>query len=179
MTGKIVGIAKDFVTGRYHLTLEMFENKDIEQLYDGLKNVEKLEITLKKYRKKRSLNANAYCWVLIDKIAKETLRTSDEVYEDMLRDYGYPMLNEDGTPVIITIKKGIESHVRELHIKLIKYGYLNGKEYGSYQVIRGSSEYNTKEMATFIDCVVYEAKELGIETLTPAELERMKREWIA
>ena len=32
-------------------------------------------------------------------------------------------------------------------------------------------------MATLIDGVVREAKELGIETLPPDELNRMKREW--
>jgi hypothetical protein len=32
-------------------------------------------------------------------------------------------------------------------------------------------------MSRLIDGTVFEAKELGIETLTPNELERMKNEW--
>lgn len=44
-------------------------------------------------------------------------------------------------------------------------------------MIKGSSEYDTAEMAHFIDSIVEEAKELGIETSTPDELERMKQEW--
>jgi hypothetical protein len=44
-------------------------------------------------------------------------------------------------------------------------------------MIKGTSLYNTSEMARFIDMVVQEAKEEGIETLPPAELERMKAAW--
>jgi hypothetical protein len=47
---------------------------------------------------------------------------------------------------------------------------LNGKTFTHYRLIIGSSEYDTKQMAQFIDGIVSEAKELGIETLTPAEL---------
>ena len=41
----------------------------------------------------------------------------------------------------------------------------------------GSSQYNTKQMSRLIDMVVEGAKELGIETLTPEELARIKEEW--
>ena len=44
-------------------------------------------------------------------------------------------------------------------------------------MIKGSSEYDSAEMAHFIDRIVEEAQELGIETATPDELERMKQEW--
>ena len=57
-----------------------------------------------------------------------------------------------------------------------KFYKSNGK-FDSYLMIKGSSEYNTAEMSHFIDMVVQEAKELGIETLTPDELERMKQAW--
>ena len=55
--------------------------------------------------------------------------------------------------------------------------YKSNGNFDSYLMIKGSSDYDSKEMAHFIDCVVQEAKELGIETLTPTELERMKAEW--
>ena len=44
-------------------------------------------------------------------------------------------------------------------------------------MIKGSSEFDTSEMSYFIDQIVEEAQELGIETATPDELERMKQEW--
>ena len=48
-----------------------------------------------------------------------------------------------------------------------------GEWFRDYLVIRGSSTYDTAEMATLIDGAVSEAKELGIETLPPEELARM------
>jgi hypothetical protein len=44
-------------------------------------------------------------------------------------------------------------------------------------MIKGSSEYDTAEMARFIDRIVEEAKELDIETLPEAEVERLKALW--
>ena len=40
-------------------------------------------------------------------------------------------------------------------------------------MLKGSSEYDTKEMSHLIDGLVSECKEMGIETLPPEELERM------
>ena len=54
----------------------------------------------------------------------------------------------------------------------------NGKLYRVYIVMKGSHQYDTKQMATLIDGVVSEAKEMGIETIPPQELERMKQSWI-
>ena len=49
--------------------------------------------------------------------------------------------------------------------------------FNAYAMIKGSSEYDTKEMSHFIDGIVAEAKELGIETLPPDELESMMKAW--
>ena len=46
-----------------------------------------------------------------------------------------------------------------------------------YKVYRGSHTYDTKEMSILIDGTVADAKELGIETMTPAELAEMKERW--
>ncbi len=48
-----------------------------------------------------------------------------------------------------------------------------------YWVIRGSHTYDTAEMAKLISGTVYEAKEHGIETMTPNELARMMASWKA
>lgn len=54
---------------------------------------------------------------------------------------------------------------------------MNGVKYRFYFRLRGSHEYDTKEMAILIDDIIAEAKEQGIETLPPNEVERMKQEW--
>ena len=52
-----------------------------------------------------------------------------------------------------------------------------GAMYRTYMMLKGSSEYNTKEMSHLIDGLVSECKEMGIETLPPEELERMMSEY--
>jgi hypothetical protein len=56
---------------------------------------------------------------------------------------------------------------------------LQGKEFTHYKIYKGSSEYTTLEMAVLIDGIVSEAKELGIETIPPKEIERLKTMWRA
>lgn len=48
-----------------------------------------------------------------------------------------------------------------------------GVMYRTYMMLKGSSEYDTKEMSRLIDGLVSECKEMGIETMPPEELERM------
>ena len=104
--------------------------------------------------------------------SKDIYSSKDEVYEEMLQKYGAFYEDEDGY-ITITVKKSVDMSKVDGHWKYIKD---NGK-FASYLMIKGSSEYDTVEMSHFIDRIVEEAKELGIETATPDELERMKQEW--
>ena len=132
-----------------------------------------LTVQLKEYHPKRSLDSNSYMWVLTMKMA-EILKTSkDELYESLLFRYGQPYLDENGNRVFITLKNNID-------VKLIPGHWMWVKEhngFSSYMMIKGTSDYDSKEMAHFIDMIVEEAKALGIEVLPPDELERMKNEW--
>ena len=149
-------------------------NDEHTEAINDIQTCEKLSIKAAKYREKRSLDANAYCWAIITKIANhpDIKSSKEEVYEEMLQKYGYLYQDEDGY-IPVTVKVGVDMSKIEGHWKFYKS---NGK-FDSYLMIKGSSEYSSSEMAHFIDCVVQEAKELGIETLTPIELERMKAEW--
>ena len=100
--------------------------------------------------------------------------SKEEVYEEMLRKYGVIYKDEDGY-ITVTVKKEVDMSKISGHWLYYKD---NGK-FASYLMIKGTSEYDTAEMAKFIDMAVSEAKELGIETLTPDELERMKSAWKA
>ena len=173
--GELSGVSKDIVTGGYNI---MFSTSELPSGVNDISGA-KLTVTAKKYRKKRSLDANAYSWVLLDKMAKALGSTSEEVYEEMLRRYGYPLYDEDEKPVIISLKAGTDISALDIHLKLIGEGHVQDKLFKHYKVIRGQSTYDTKEMSTFIDGIVSEAKELGIETLTPTELERIKAAWKA
>jgi hypothetical protein len=133
-----------------------------------------LDVTIEQHRKKRSLDANSYAWVIISKIA-EILKTSkDEVYIEMLRRYGQrePQLIsvvEDGVPAV---RRATNNHCTE-----IGQSELNGKTFVHLAILRGSSTYTTAEMAILIDGICSDAREMGIETMTPAELESLKASW--
>ena len=168
VTGKIVRLLQDFSTKRFNLTLEINEVYKIKEQFDNIKNVELLDINIEKHKRKRSLSSNAYCWVLLQKIAEKINSTKEEVYIQMLERYGqfgYLVIKEQITQRI----KTQFPIVKELG--KIKIGKGEGVQ---VQVYFGSSTYNQAEMNFFLNGIVSEAKELGIETLTPRELEMLK-----
>ena len=70
LTGKIISANIGWLTGKGQLTLEINELSEFKQLYDELNQKDKLSIEIKEYRKRRSLDANAYFWVLCDKLSE-------------------------------------------------------------------------------------------------------------
>ncbi len=131
---------------------------------------------IRQQRPKRSLNANAYCWVLIGEIAEKLNISNDVVYEAMLRRYSkaytYMIVKPEAVEKVkATLKAG---HIYAYEVGNVSVG---GKEGVQLQLYYGSSTFDTKQMSRLIDGIVSEAKDLGIETATPAELARYKEEW--
>lgn len=133
------------------------------------------EYTIVKTKKKRSLDANAYMWVLVGKIAAEVGLPSDEVYRHAIREAG------EYTPLPIRADAVEEfSRIWGAHGTGWFIDILDDSKLPGYKLVRayhGSSTYDTRQMSRLIDSIVQEAKNLGIETLTPFELDRMKEEW--
>ena len=129
-----------------------------------------MRVKLTKWSEKRSLDANAYLWVLCTKLAEVHDSSKDEIYEECIQKYGY----FDDPPITITVKANVDMSVIDGHWKFLKS---DGK-FAGYMRIRGSSEYTRAEMAHFLDMVVQDAKDSGIEVLTPNELERLKNDWV-
>lgn len=124
---------------------------------------------IKEHRQKRSLNANAYAWALIGKIA-DVLRTSkEEVYLNMLRHYGQSEM--------VSVLSSIDVSGYFKYFDEIATVTLEGKQFTHYRVYKGSSEYDTREMSILIDGIVYEAKNLEIETMPEDEILKMKEMW--
>ena len=96
----------------------------------------------------------------------------DEVYEEMLRRYGVIYEDSDGY-ITVTVKSSVDMSKVSGHWQLIR----DNGTFKAYAMIKGSSEYDTKEMSSFIDGIISEAKGLGIETLPPEELERMMKDY--
>lgn len=127
------------------------------------------QVEIKEYKQKRSLNANAYAWVLINKIANVMRLSKEEVYLNMLKHYGQSQV------VSIVSEVNITGYFK--YYEVIGTSILNNKEFNHIRVFKGSSEYDTKEMSIFIDGIVKEAKQLDIETLTPNQLAELKSLW--
>lgn len=134
-----------------------------------LSQKEEQQFEIKEYKEKRSLNANNYAWHLIGEIANILRKSKDEVYLQMLKDYG----QREMVSILSTINiKGFFKYYEKAGTSV-----LNGKEFTHYYIFKGTSEYDTKEMSIFIDGVVQEAEQLGIPTKTPTQLEELKRMW--
>ena len=179
LTGKIHGMTIDITSGKLNLTLQV--NEDAKKIVDELKELvscEKLAVVLKKWRKKRSLDANAYYWVLVSKIAEKLRSSKEEVHNLMLARYGQPEREDDGSAVVISVLERIDLTKRDdIHVKPIGHGTVDGKRFTHYLLLRGSHTYDTKEMSILIDGVVSEAREMGIETMSTEELERLLAAW--
>lgn len=137
--------------------------KIIQWLYNQDKD-KKFEI--KEKREKRSLSQNSYAWELITKIANILRKSKEEVYLQMLKDYGQSE--------IVSILSSIEPKGYFKYYEKIGTGVVNNKEFTHYKIFKGSSEFDSKEMTILIDGIIQECKQLGIETLTPDEIAKLK-----
>lgn len=124
---------------------------------------------LKEYHEKRSLNANNYAWKLITEIGNVLRLDKEEVYLEMLKHYSQFEM--------VSVLADIDISKYFKYYSEAGESILNGKKFKHYKVYMGSSEMNTKQMSILIDGIVQEAKQLDIETLTPAELSKLKEEW--
>lgn len=127
------------------------------------------EFEVKEHKQKRSLTANAYAWVLIGKIADVLRASKDEVYIRMLKRYGQSE--------IVSVVSAINIDGYFKYYEEFGKSELNGKEFTHYKVFKGSSDFNSREMAILIDGIISEAEHLEIETLPPGEVARLKGMW--
>lgn len=167
-TGEFSSIGKDLTTGKYIVSILV--NEDVRAVYEKLNGIN-ISIDIKKYRKRRSLNANSFLWVILQKMAVKLGTSKDELYIEMLDRYG--------VYTHIVVKPNMVDKVKNEWRTVRVLGNVTvGKEIGTQlQCYFGSSTYDTKEMSKLIDGIVSECEDLEIETLPPNQLERMKREW--
>lgn len=140
------------------------------------------ELTVEKQKRKRSLDANAYCWVLCTKLAEKLSvttkikTTKEDIYRNTVRELGiyrdFPGLGTDEANTLRTawemlgtgwITEQVDFEADGDHVRVRCY--------------YGSSTYNTRQMSRLIDNLVQDCKAVGVETLTPAELALLKEAW--
>lgn len=120
---------------------------------------------IKECKEKRSLSQNAYAWKLITELGNVLRKSKEEIYLQMLKDYGV-------SDIIVVLSKVNPGGYFKYYEK-VRDVIINGNTFSQYKVFKGSSEFDTKEMSVFIDGIIQEAENLGIPTLTPEEITRL------
>ena len=154
------------LSGEQLITLNV--QSDFTPFIDNLIDKE-LEIEIKEYKEKRSLNANALLWKLCNELGNKLRLSKEETYLNMLKHYGQSE--------IISVRADVDVNGYFKYFEEIGQGKINGKNFTHYKIFKGSSEYDTQEMSILLDGVVQEAKDLGITVLSASELDLIKREW--
>ena len=174
-TATKIKIGQDFTEGLYTVTFYTKQKPiDLEKIQDE----NNIDVEAKKHREKRSLNANSYCWVLCDKIAKElckdgTVVTKEKIYQDSILQIGTfePMIVQEKAFENfkrIWEKQGLGFLVQEVSRK---------NKCVKVHCYYGSSTYDSKEMSLLIDLLVGLATSLSIETKPQSEIDSLLRSW--
>ena len=135
-----------------------------------------LSVEIKKWTKQRSLNANAYFHLLVNKIA-EKLKTADSEIKIRLNlEYGTPATDKSGNQVIVKLPKEVD--IKQFYDYAKWIGDKQEKILTSYYLFyKQTHTLDSKEMARLIEGAISEAKELEIETITPEEKAKMLGLW--
>lgn len=174
-TGKLKGVAKDWVSGKWNLTFEVDGDiiAGIDQIKDKL-----LTVIVKQYRKKRSLDANGMYWKLLSELAEALKVSKPCMHNEMLRRYGQlEMIEGQCVPLRIpdtdeAYQKALEAE--EYHIRPTSQTIeRNGKRDRVYYLLRGSHDYDTKEFSELLSGLISECKEQGIPTIAPDKFNRL------
>lgn len=134
------------------------------------------DLEIKEHRKKRSLDANAYCWTLINKIADALRITPIEIYRQAI-------LNIGGNYEVIPIKEEAAEHFRQvwqaqgLGWPCVDMGKSKIDGYRNLRAYYGSSTYDTRQMSQLIDNLVQDCRALDIEVKSEEEIASIMRAW--
>nr|DAH56515.1 MAG TPA: NinB protein [Caudoviricetes sp.] len=145
------------------------------KILDELKAGKDYDVEIKEHREKRSLDANAYFWVLVDRLAEKTRIPKTDIYRSYIREIGG---NHEMVCVIDSavdkLRRGWEHNGLGWQTDTMPSKIPNCTNVILYY---GSSTYNTRQMSHLIDMAVQDCVDQGIETLPPEKLAGMMEEW--
>lgn len=158
MTGMLTKIQRLF-GGEWEITFSTKE--DFSERFNDL-HESPVSIEIKKASNKRSRDANALCWALIDKIAERTRIPKTEIYRNAIREIG-------GVSETVCVQDRAVERLREGWQKNgigWQTDTMPSKIPGCTNVILyyGSSTYDTTQMSRLIDLIIQEAEQQSIPT---------------
>ena len=174
-TGIIKKIGIDCETNKTQISL-ILDTRRLD-IIEQLKKDGKLNLELKKYRKKRSLNANAYFWELLSELCELAEVDTVEEYKRRVKELGIFRQFKIETRNFRTFEKMWTAQGIAWFCEIVDTTYIGETEFKIINAYYGSSSYNSKQMARLIDGVVQDCKIYGIETKTEAEINSLLEEW--
>lgn len=130
---------------------------------------------IKKYRKKRSKNANDYLWELLTQMSQALANSylyvsKEDIYRKHIKIAGR-------CDYVAVPERAVESLIKGWDDKGIGWfaevvDFIPGKEIEGCKKVclyYGSSTYDTAEMSRLLGSVIQEAQDMGIDTLTESE----------
>lgn len=137
-----------------------------------------MDLEVKEHRKKRSLDANAYAWVLMGKLAEAIRITPEEVYRQAIQNVG-------GNYEILPIKEEAAGHfkgiweAKGLGWPCVDMGKSKIHGYRNLRCYYGSSTYDVQQMSQLIDNLVQDCRALDIEIKSDEEIASLLGGWNA
>ena len=162
LRAKIAGLARG-MDGEYLLTIST-PLRAVEEVWNTLRG-EDVAVDVKKWRNRRSMDANAYAWVLIDRLSEALNRDKLEVYREAIRGIG-------GVSDVVMVSDRAVT-------QLVQGWAHNGagwfaetmpsRQPGVTTVVLyyGSSVYDTKQMSALIDHLAQDCRVVGIDPTPP------------
>lgn len=168
MKGRLI----DFSFGynrKQRITIEL--DSDFREGFDALREFD-VEVSIKKWRAKRSNDANKFFHVLVNEIAVAKGLPDDQVKIDLVTQYGTYARDDDGMIVGFKLPASVDVSTIYPYTRMYKEVEENGKLFKCYLVYKQTRIMDTKEMAHLIDGAIQVAQDLGIDTDTPEQKAR-------
>lgn len=175
LTGKLAYMVGFTAKGKPIITLEINDRADALRMVDELHGADVLSIKIGKKKKKRSLDANAYCWVLISKLAEKLNIPKTEVYRSAIKEIG------GNSDTVCVQDKAVKSLCEGWERNGIGWqtDTMPSKIDGCTNVILyyGSSTYDSASMSRLVNLIQEECRQVGIEVKSAEEIDSLLRQW--
>lgn len=174
-TGIIKDINIDYKTHKAKISL-LLDTKQLD-IVEELKNENKLNVEIKKHREKRSLDANAYFWKLLQELCELAEIDTTEEYKRRVKELGIFRRFRIEKDNIKTFEKMWTAQGIAWFCEVADTEYVGDIEFKIIHAYYGSSSYNSRQMSRLIDGVVQDCKIYGIETKPQQEIDSLLKEW--
>ena len=175
LIGRISNISVSYSTGKPLITFELEDKASAFNMAEKLLPEKRLAIKIGKYKQKRSLDANAYCWVMLGKLAAKLNEPTTDIYRRIIKDLG------DNCDTVCVQDKAVQSLCEGWQKNGIGWqtDTFPSKIEGCTNVTLyyGSSTYDTYTMSRLVNSILEECRLQGIDTKSDEEIHSLLNSW--